>query len=431
MKRTKFSTRSSAAVLLLLIFLSSLLAAENWYKGNLHAHTFWSDGWQFPEMVAAWYKEKGYHFLALTDHNTTDTGEKWANITTAEKKYGVVDSCQKHFGEVNVVIRKEEGKILAKLKTFEEVKKMVEQPGRFILLQGEELTARYLNMPVHINIINISQTVKPATGPDTAGTLKENIRVSLEAAGKTGLVFLNHPNFHYALTAEDLAETDGCFFELFNAHPASNNPGDARHPGTERMWDIANALRLGRLGRPVLYGLATDDAHYYDEFSPALANPGRAFVMVRARELTVSAIMESLQRGDFYSSTGVMLKEITLEPEKKKLTVEVDGEKDTEYTIAFVGTTMDTSVQAETVIPAEKVPEEEIHRKAPARFTGIYSQQIGKVLFSVKGTRASYTFTGKELYVRAVITSSRFVSWLPPQAGVYQKAWTQPVVPQR
>ncbi len=36
-----------------------------WWKGNLHTHTFWSDGDDFPEMVAEWYRTHDYNFLAL------------------------------------------------------------------------------------------------------------------------------------------------------------------------------------------------------------------------------------------------------------------------------------------------------------------------------------------------------------------------------
>ncbi len=42
---------------------------KNWYKGNLHAHTTLSDGQCTPDEVAKLYKDAGYHFLALTDHN--------------------------------------------------------------------------------------------------------------------------------------------------------------------------------------------------------------------------------------------------------------------------------------------------------------------------------------------------------------------------
>ncbi len=43
--------------------------AGRWYKGNLHTHTTLSDGRLSPEEVARVYEEKGYDFVALTDHN--------------------------------------------------------------------------------------------------------------------------------------------------------------------------------------------------------------------------------------------------------------------------------------------------------------------------------------------------------------------------
>src|SRR6056297_1049607 len=42
---------------------------EKWLRGNLHTHTYWSDGDDFPESVAKWYKDNGYDFLVHTDHN--------------------------------------------------------------------------------------------------------------------------------------------------------------------------------------------------------------------------------------------------------------------------------------------------------------------------------------------------------------------------
>jgi hypothetical protein len=51
-----------------------------WYKGNLHTHTYWSDGDEFPEMVLDWYKSNGYNFIGLSDHNTVAQEEKWVVI---------------------------------------------------------------------------------------------------------------------------------------------------------------------------------------------------------------------------------------------------------------------------------------------------------------------------------------------------------------
>ena len=44
-------------------------ASTRWLKGNLHTHTINSDGDSTPEEVVRWYREHGYDFLVLTDHN--------------------------------------------------------------------------------------------------------------------------------------------------------------------------------------------------------------------------------------------------------------------------------------------------------------------------------------------------------------------------
>ena len=41
----------------------------NWYKGNLHSHTTISDGKMTPEQSVEVYKEHGYNFLALSEHD--------------------------------------------------------------------------------------------------------------------------------------------------------------------------------------------------------------------------------------------------------------------------------------------------------------------------------------------------------------------------
>ena len=59
---------------------SAITKESKWYKGNLHTHSYWSDGDEFPEPILDWYKSQGYHFLSLTDHNTLAEGDKWIEI---------------------------------------------------------------------------------------------------------------------------------------------------------------------------------------------------------------------------------------------------------------------------------------------------------------------------------------------------------------
>ena len=58
------------------------LATPKYWRGNLHTHSLWSDGNDFPEMICQWYSDTGYHFLALPDHNILSEGERWMNLAT-------------------------------------------------------------------------------------------------------------------------------------------------------------------------------------------------------------------------------------------------------------------------------------------------------------------------------------------------------------
>lgn len=50
----------------------------NWYKGNLHSHTTNSDGRMTPEEAVSLYKNYGYHFLCLSEHDLyTDLREQF------------------------------------------------------------------------------------------------------------------------------------------------------------------------------------------------------------------------------------------------------------------------------------------------------------------------------------------------------------------
>lgn len=74
-------TRLLPALLLWSVLASAANPEPRWWKGNLHTHTLWSDGDDYPEMVADWYKKQGYHFLALSDHNIMQVDQRWLVAT--------------------------------------------------------------------------------------------------------------------------------------------------------------------------------------------------------------------------------------------------------------------------------------------------------------------------------------------------------------
>src|SRR5688572_12554825 len=74
-------------------------SAPQYWKGNLHTHSLWSDGDDFPDMIADWYKRKGYQFLALTEHNTLADGDKWVDAASNAVRQQAVAKYRARFGE--------------------------------------------------------------------------------------------------------------------------------------------------------------------------------------------------------------------------------------------------------------------------------------------------------------------------------------------
>ena len=278
-------------------------ATPKYWKGNLHTHSLWSDGDDFPEMIADWYRRNGYHFLCLSDHNILQEGKRWASVKGNE---AALAKYRKRFGAGWVETRIEKDKDQkekeeVRLKPLAEFRPVLESPGRFLLIQGEEITHKFAKAPVHINGINLRDKIGPLNGDSVSETIRANLRTVAEQEKKTGIAMfasLNHPNFGWGVRAEDIARNEELrIFEVYNGHPSVNNYGDATRPGTERMWDIALALRLGKHRTPIVFGLATDDAHKYHQFNSTVPNPGRGWIMVKATHLTPEAMVQSIRAG--------------------------------------------------------------------------------------------------------------------------------------
>ena len=107
-----------------------------WYKGNTHTHTLWSDGNDFPEMVVDWYHQRGYDFLALSDHNVLSEGERWMAINEVTERVrgddgDVLGKYRRRFGDEWVEVRSLDGVEEVRLKTLAEFRPRFEQEGRF------------------------------------------------------------------------------------------------------------------------------------------------------------------------------------------------------------------------------------------------------------------------------------------------------------
>lgn len=415
-------------VLLCLLAFCDLAAKEQvlqaegktrWCRGNLHTHSHWSDGDDYLEAIALWYRKHDYDFLVFTDHNVLADSEHWVRVEETKGGQQAFEHLQQVFPDW-VEHRVVEGKLEVRLRRFDEVSEKLNQSGQFLLVQGEEVSDAFEKIPIHLNVSNIQHLINPRHGRDVFDTIQNNVRAALKQREETGqpmLVHLNHPNYGYAVTAEDLMRLQGeKYFEVYNGHPYVNNHGDSQHAGTEKMWDIVLAYRIAALDLPPMFGLAVDDSHAYQTQSPKQSNPGRGWVMVLASELTPRALIESLERGDFYATSGVALK--TIAHDSSGLRIEVDPKLGETYKIEFVGTRRDANLVGEPVLDEEG---------KPMRATRRYGAQIGEVLKEVEGTTGSYEFSGDELYVRARVTSSAKHP-NPSEPGDFKQAWVQPVL---
>lgn len=400
----------------LLCFSSSLYARGDsspelkYWKGNLHTHSLWSDGDEFPEMIADWYATRGYNFLALSDHNILSEGIRWMSYKKIVDRSdeGILDRYVKRFGDHWVETRGSRGAddFAVRLKPLDEFRCLLEQAGEFIMIPGEEITDRAEGKPVHMNVTNVQELIQPVGGATVRETMANNLRMVMEQQEKKGremLLHLNHPNFGYAITAEELASVvQERFFEVYNGHPGVNHLGDKDHPSVERIWDIANAIRLGELNAEPLYGIATDDSHEYHGVPGS--HPGRGWVMVRSRYLTPEHLILALKRADFYASSGVTLSDVQFSEETKTLSVTIEPQDGVKFETQFIGSMRSTD--EEGGLPT--------------------ADQIGVVLGTSESLQPTYTLSGKELYVRAVVTSSLSAED-PAFKDQKQQAWTQPM----
>lgn len=227
-----------------------------WYRGNTHAHTVICGHADSPaEVVAQWYLDHGYNFLILSEHN--------------------------HFIDPD------------------SVQMPPDRREDFILIPGEEITGPRI---IHSTAMNIKHYVPPPLELEIKSEIIQNhVDNTLQADGYT---ILNHPNYRYAVKAQDMLPVTNLFmFELYNGHPKVNNFADGVQSTTEELWDelLSKGMRI--------YGVAADDAHHFNTLDTLHSNPGRGWIMVQASELTAGTITKAMISGHFYSSSGVILKQ--------------------------------------------------------------------------------------------------------------------------
>ncbi len=248
-----------------------------WYRGNLHTHTTNSDGDSPPDVVVSWYRDAGYDFLVVTDHDVlTDPA-------------GLRDAA-----------------------------------GPMTLIPGEEISSGDL----HVNGLGIRERIAPTFADTVVDTIQGNVD-KVRAQG--GVPSINHPNFRWRVRPEDLAALrDVRLFEIHNAGPEVNNLGGRPgFPAVEATWDTLLSADHRMLG------VAVDDAHHFRVWGRPYSNPGRAWMMVRAEHADPAELLTALDAGLCYATTGVALAEV--HAAGGELAIDIEQRWELHYRTTFVG----------------------------------------------------------------------------------------------
>ena len=213
-----------------------------WVKGNTHTHSTCSDGQLPPRQVADWYRQAGYDFLFLTEHE-----EKLAN-PQALPDFAALSS------------------------------------EDFLVLPGLEL---------HLEISNERVAHLVALGTARTGlwrptwSLSEAARFALDEGA---VPVINHP-YYSGLTYQEIAQADNAVaVEVFNTTcQVVCAKGFARS-----HWDYLLAQGLA------IHGVAADDAHWGRQ----VPDYGQGWIMVKVKEFSQEGILQALRAGHFYATCG-------------------------------------------------------------------------------------------------------------------------------
>lgn len=219
------------------------------WRGNLHTHSYLSDGCLSPEEVCRRYADEGYDFLALTDH------------FVGRYNYPIVDT------------------------------KRYRRAGFTTLLGAELHSGAMENGELwHILAVGLPADFAPSNSPDFSPIEGQETGPELaqRARDAGAFVAVAHPQWS-GLTLSDARSISAAHaVEIYNHGCAV---------GCDRPDGAHVADLLLTEGQDITL-IATDDAHFTepDHFG--------GWVMVRAEENSPEGLLASLKAGHFYSSQG-------------------------------------------------------------------------------------------------------------------------------
>ena len=259
---------------------------KNYYKANLHCHTRYSDGRATAETVKEEYKKRGYSAVAFTDHQHLINAK-----ALSDGDFIAITGC-----EMAVTGPKADSFAPHPSSKQLHINLYAKDPDC-------DTTPFYSEKKDSYKFDDVRHLVKPGVPfcriEHTVESVNEAVRLAHEAGF---LVSYNHPNWSLH-TAEDYLGYEG--FDFVEVH----NTGSilSGHHNDEGVYD--NMMKAGMRIAPI----ATDDNHNAYGFEEPLTDSFGGWVMIAAERLGYRELMDSLEAGDFYASTGPVIRSIELD----------------------------------------------------------------------------------------------------------------------
>ncbi len=249
---------------------------KKYFKANLHCHSTYSDGKASVETLKEEYKKRGYSIVAFTDHEFVVD-----NSRLDDDEFLTITSCE-------VAIKE-----FSNQSTLKNLHMRVCHLNFYALDQHNTLTPCYASVYNHF----ASEENKPLIRFDgeyerrySTDGINEMIRIANE---RGFIVSYNHPTWSLENATDYLGYENLFAVEIYNHSCVHLGLLDDEHA-------LDDFLRAGKK----LFCTAADDNHNGKGFQAPYTDSFGGWVWINAEKLDYATIMNALQRGDFYASTG-------------------------------------------------------------------------------------------------------------------------------
>ncbi len=222
------------------------------WRANLHTHSTASDGTKSPEDVCRFYRDNGYHALAITDHFLDEFGYPLTDTTPFRAPgFTTLIGAELHSGRTSV---------------------------------GEMWHILAVGLP-----FGFARPTPDESGPQLAA----------RALAAGAFVVCAHPAW-YALSEQDV-------IALGDVHAIETINGISKdHSDRIDSWYMLDSmLNQGRRYN----ALTTDDAHFPLKHDDLLL----AWTWIRSETLEPHALLDALKRGAYYSSSGPQIHDVVFD----------------------------------------------------------------------------------------------------------------------